>query len=299
MNVSHPSAAKGMFFLIMAQVLVAISIVSAKYLLASLPVLVVLTIRFSLAAIILLPLHWLSPAKHQSVYQHLSALSRKDWLFMLAQALSAGILFNALMLMGLHYTDANIAGIITSALPALIAVMSWLILKEGISRKTFACIILATLGLLVISLTKMQGAETNNSFFGDLLVLLSLFPEAAYYIFTKLHTNKLPIFLVASLINGINAFILIITALIVQPDFSNINHYHWLVLIFLGLTAGLFYVFWFFGAKQVEGVKASLATAVMPVATVIFAWALLNEQLSGIELVGMALVIASILIDGI
>ena len=60
--------------------------------------------------------------------------------------------------------------------------------------------------------------------------------------------------------------------------------------------SGLFYVFWFFGCQRVDGVMASLSTAVMPVATVILAWALLGEQLTTGQGIGMGLVILSIVI---
>lgn len=298
MEQSKRSSAQGMIFLIMAQTIVAISIVSAKFLIASLPIIVLLTIRFSLATVILLPLHWLTPDKQFSISRHLSQLNWKDWGFIIAQALSAGVLFNLLMVTGLHYTDANIAGIITSALPALIAIMSWLVLGEKISRKTIACIIMATIGLIIIASNKTTGVDLNNSVLGNLLIFCSLLPEAAYYILTKLHPNRLPIFLISALLNGINALLLLLCILFIQPNFEAISFQNWLILSFLGLTAGLFYVFWFFGCQKVDGVKASLATAIMPVATVIFAWVLLGEELSTTELMGMSLVILSIIANG-
>lgn len=68
----------------------------------------------------------------------------------------------------------------------------------------------------------------------------------------------------------------------------------WLILIFLGLSSGLFYVFWYFGARRVDGTMASLSTAIMPVATVMLAWLILGEQLSYLQGLGMGLVILSI-----
>lgn len=289
---------QSMMFLILAQALVAVSIVCAKFLVGNLPIVVILCIRFAIAALILLPLHWLSPAKQFSLPQHFSQLTKTDWLFIVAQAVCAGVLFNWLMVMGLEYTDANIAGIITSALPALIAIMSWLLLKEKITARSLGCIVLATLGLIIIAGAKTSEGQRHNSLLGDFLVFASLLPEASYYILSKLHVNKLPIFLVASLLNGINAVILILLFLVIQPDIHGITFQNWMILTFLGLTSGLFYVFWFFGCQKVEGIKASLTTAVMPVATVIFAWLLLGEQLTAVQMAGMSLVVLSIVANG-
>jgi len=76
----------------------------------------------------------------------------------------------------------------------------------------------------------------------------------------------------------------------------NIQFSDWIILIILGLSSGLFYVFWYYGYKHVDGVMASLSTAIMPVATVIIAWLLLGEQLTLWQSVGMGMVIFSIAI---
>lgn len=285
----------GMIFLILAQTMVGVNIVASKLLLSSIPILIILQIRFALATIILLPLHWLTPDKNQSVKSHFSKLASKDWYFLLAQALTAGVLFNCLMLIGLHYTDANVAGIITSALPAIIAIMSWIILKEKISAKKSICILFATIGLLVIAVDKLHGISSGHSFFGDAIVLLSLVPEAIYYILFKLHSNKLPIFLTSSLLNGINALLLLPVLFLTAWQPASIHASDWFILCVLGLASGLFYVFWFFGCRQVDGVMASLTTAVMPVATVIIAWLVLGEQLTLPQTAGMGLVLLSII----
>lgn len=285
---------QGIFFLILAQIMVGVNIVFSKCLVSFLPLLVILALRFGLAALILFPLHWLTPARQLSLRFHFSQLDKRDWSFIFAQALTAGVLFNCLMLLGLHYTDANVAGIITSALPATIALLCWIILKERFSRKKGLCIIFATLGLLVIAWDKLHAIGLNHSFFGDAIILLSLLPEATYYVLCKLHTNRLPIFLISSLMNGINAFILLLLIPLFSLNPITLSTSTWLFLIILGLSSGLFYVFWYFGAQYVDGTMASLSTAFMPVATVILAWLILGEQLSHLEGLGMGLVILSI-----
>ena len=288
---------KGMMFLILAQIMVGINIVSSKYLLSSIPILFLLTTRFILATVILLPLHWLTPAKEFSVRYHFAQMNKNDWFFVFAQALTAGIIFNFLMLLGLHYTDANVAGIITSTLPVIIAVMSWIILGEKISAKKSIAVLIASIGLLVIAYDKWQGIGATHSFIGDFIVLLSLFPEAVYYVLCKLHPNRLPVFLTSALLNGINAILMLASLLFVHSNSNiSINIEDWFLLFILGLSSGLFYVFWFYGCQRVDGVMASLTTAVMPVSTVILAWALLGEQLTLIQFSGMTLVIFSIVL---
>lgn len=287
---------QGFLFLALAQTMVGINIVISKVLLSSLPVLLVLEIRFLLATFVLFPLHWTTAAREKSLKAHFSDLKRKDWLFILAQALSAGVLFNCLMLAGLNDTDANVAGIITSALPALIALMSWLILREKISAQKITCVAFASLGLVIIAYDKLKGVDASHSILGDALVLLSLLPEAAYYIFCKMYAIRLPLFLTSSLLNGINALLLLPALFMLNGSASLIHASTWVMLLVIGLSSGLFYVFWSVGARHVDGVMASLTTGIMPIATVLLAWLILHEGLSSTELIGMGFVMLSILV---
>lgn len=294
MNEHTSTFYKGMTFLILAQLMVGINIVVSKFLLESISIPLLLTIRFGLATVILWPLHWLTPAREIPVLQHFKRLNKRDWFFLLAQALTAGVFFNFLMLLGLHYTDANIAGIITSALPAMIALMSFIILHEKISAKKTMAVLMASFGLLVIAYDKWQGKTGVHSFLGDALVVLALFPEAAYYILCKMHPNRLPVFLASGFINAVNLLVIFVSLFYFHPASLSFSLNMWVILVIIGLSSGLFYVFWFFGCQKVDGVMASLSTAVMPVSTVIFAWVLLGEQLSLGQFIGMSLVMLSI-----
>lgn len=288
---------QGIAFLILAQIMVGLNIVSSKLLLSSIPVLILLEIRFLLATLVLLPLHWTTPdSRQKSISTCFSELKRRDWLFIFAQALTAGVLFNALMLVGLDHTDANVAGIITSALPAIIAIFSWLVLKEKISSGKALCVLFATLGLVIIACDQLNGIGDSHSFRGDSFVLLALLPEATYYILCKLYANRLPLFLASALLNGINALLLLPVLFFVAWDPVGISMVNWLILLVIGLSSGLFYVFWFMGAQQVDGIMASLSTAIMPIATVILAWIILGEGLTAPQLAGMGLVLFSIVL---
>ncbi|OGV35497.1 MAG: hypothetical protein A3E88_05180 [Legionellales bacterium RIFCSPHIGHO2_12_FULL_35_11] len=287
----------GIVFLVLAQIMVGVNIVTSKLLLSSIPVLILLEIRFLLATLVLFPLHWTnSSSRKHSLSTYFSGLKSRDWFFIFAQAVSAGVLFNALMLTGLNYTDANVAGIITSALPALIAIMSWFILHEKISAQKALCVFFATVGLVIIAYDKLNGINASHSFFGDSIVLLALLPEASYYVLCKLYANRLPLFLTSALLNGINALLLLPVLFLVHWEPANINMMTWITLFIIGLSSGLFYVFWFIGVQHIDGIMASLSTAIMPIATVILAWIILGEGLNSLELAGMGLVLFSIIL---
>ena len=287
---------KGLMALILAQVMVALNIVLAKYLLASVPLVFLLTTRFVFAACMLFPLHYASKARKKTLKHYFSSLNTKDYFFLFIQSLCGGALFNLFMFWGLNHTDANLAGIITSALPAIIAIMAWLILGDKISKKTMLCIGSATLGLFVIAMGKMEGPTIDHSLLGDILVFFALIPEAFYYVLCKIHPNHLPVFLVSALINAVNGLLMLIALFFIPFDASQILLEEWVILVVSALSSGLFYVFFFIGSQRVDSIMASITTAVMPLATVLFAWLILHEDLTVMECSGMGLVILSILI---
>jgi len=283
--------------LILAQATVGVNIVGSKYLVASISLLFLLTARFFIATFLLFGLHSVAGNKENTVLGYLQALTKLDWIFIVAQALTAGVFFNFLMIWGLKYTDANVAGIITSALPAITAVMSWLVLKERFTFKTSLSLGFATLGLVIISLDKLSVAGSTHSFFGDLIILVALIPEAGYYVLSKWHHNRLPIFLIAAIMNGINALILIPVWLVYTGGhYPHLSLAQGSIVTLIGISSGLFYVCWYSGSAKVEAAIASLSLALMPILTVLIAWFALGELISGVQLIGMMMVIISIVI---
>lgn len=260
--------------------MVGLCIVASKVLVQRYSPVMILCVRFAIASLLLLAMHFIfSKAKLTPLKQ----LTTKDWIFIVLQALCAGAFFNILLLIGLHYT---------SALPAIIAILSILFLKEKLTRNTMLYISLAVFRLILIN-THNLNFNGNHHLLGSFFILLSLLPEATYYILSKIHRNKLPIFLVSCLMNLINLPILfIILSFNLGHSPLVISHQSLLLFLLLGLGSGLFYVFWFLSCKKVPGSLAGMTTAFMPIATLIIATIFLGEQVTEWQLAGMLCIIA-------
>jgi drug/metabolite transporter (DMT)-like permease len=153
----------------------------------------------------------------------------------------------------------------------------------------------ATIGLVVIS-SGNTDTTLQSSLLGNSLVFLSLLPEASYYVLTKLHPTRLPIFLMSAILNGINALILLpMMFYYVDTKIWHLPSFDWFILVLVGISSGLFYVFWYLGSKKVDAVMAALSTAIMPIATVTIAWLTLGETIGVIQWLGMGFVVFSIL----
>lgn len=282
-------------YLTLSQLMVGINIVGSKYLIKKMPIFILLETRFAFATIILIFLAKLmvvTPTKNVH-------LSKQDWSIIILQALCAGFLFNFLMLSGLHYTSANVAGIITSTLPLVISLLSFLFLREYLSITKWLCIVVATFGLIIINLTKMDTGNYQNTLVGDLLIFLALLPEAIYYLLAKKYGNQLPVLTISGWMNGINALVFIPFALFsIHNNFlANLTLYDWSLALLIGLASALFYVFWYKGSAKVPLSIAALFTAVMPIGTLIIAWIFLNERLTWLQFIGMFLVLSAVILS--
>ena len=278
-------------FLLLAQCMVGVCIVGTKSILTTIPAMAILTIRFGIGFLFLLAMHVMLERDQLNT---LKKLTNTDWLLIIAQALCAGLLFNVFLLAGLHYTSASVAGIITSALPAIIAVFSLCFLKERLTKFTLGCVLFSVLGLIIINYHNVSSLQSANVM-GELLILLALLPEAAYYIISKRHKNTLPVFLLSALMNGINVPLFFIILVLTDSHMTyTISATQWGLLVIIGIGSALFYVFWLLGSKHIHASAAGLTTAFMPLATLILAFIFLGEKISVYQAIGMVLVILAI-----
>lgn len=277
--------------LLLAQLMVGICIVGAKALLSGLEPIIIMTVRFIIAFVFLMIFHLIFSKEK---FRVLNQLTAKNWIHIIAQALCAGALFNFLLLYGLKETSASMAGIITSALPAIVAIFSIIFLKERLTVFTSLCIVFALIGLLIINAHSFL-AGNSGRLYGDIIILISLLPEAAYYVLAKIYKNKIPVFLISALMNGINIPVFLSVAYFGHYTMPHSFTLHQIsLLLSIGIASAFFYVFWFLGCKKIHGTSAGLSTAFMPIATLIIAWLFLGESITLTQMIGMLLVILSI-----
>ena len=100
----------------------------------------------------------------------------------------------------------------------------------------------------------------------------------------------------SALINGLN-FIISFTVMLSLGHFPHqvIGLHNGLILLIVGMTSGLFYIFWFLGSNQISGIMSGLMTVVLPIATVLISWLFLGEKFLPSQIGGATLVLISIL----
>jgi probable blue pigment (indigoidine) exporter len=89
--------------------------------------------------------------------------------------------------------------------------------------------------------------------------------------------------------------LLVPIALVFEPALPSLTLNNWLGFAWLGLVGGaLAYIVWFRGISRLESSAVSSLGFLSPLMAVILGWVLLDQQLSALQMAGMAVVLASV-----
>lgn len=146
------------------------------------PPITLTTIRFIIAAIILLPFYLRQNSLNLSKADILE-LSKKSLFF----SLNVGIFSIAI-----QFTTAIISQIFYTLVPIIVAVLSYYLLKERFTKNKIIGLIIAFLGISFLIQQSVMKEEilTFGTPLGNMLNLLAVFSWALYMVFSKNLTNK-------------------------------------------------------------------------------------------------------------
>lgn len=260
-----------------------------KIVVAELPVFLFAALRFSIATIILAP-GMLKPSFRQG-------LNKSSWGGLFMQSFFGCFLFSLFMLYGVIYTSATSAGIITSALPSIIALLAWLWLRERLDSGGAIAIALAVLGIALLNLQDAS-ASGKSSMLGNALVLGAVLAEALFAVFSRRLSLTVHPWSMAFGVNLVGALLFLPLAIpqAIAFDWNAPDAELWYWVLLYSITASvLSFLLWYRGISEVPANVAGLFTGVMPVSAALIGLFVLDELLSAGHLIGMGLVIASIL----
>jgi drug/metabolite transporter (DMT)-like permease len=268
----------------------------SKPLVAALPVFLLAWLRFGIGGLAM-P-HWLRKPAGEP------AMSRSSMKLVFLESLLGNFLFSLCMLYGVSMTSAVSAGVIMAGIPAVVALLSWLFLRERIGVRVWAAIACAAFGIALLALSKSQpatpGASTPGSeLWGNLLLLGAVVCEAAYAVIGKKLTGTLSPKRITALIN-LWGFILmtpfgLYAAL--RFDFSSVTVGSWGLLLFYSLAASVWTVWlWMTGLKTVPAARAGVFTVMLPITSALVGVLVLGETLSGVQLLAFAIALLGLVL---
>jgi drug/metabolite transporter (DMT)-like permease len=256
----------------------------SKPLTAVFPVFLLAWLRFAIAALVMLP--W--------------TLSRTgigpSWRGLFLQSFFGNFLFSIFMLTGVSLTTASAAGDILATLPAAVALLSWLFLRERLGARVWSAVALAVAGVALLTLARTGDAHAG-SVAGNLLVLGCVGCEAIYVILGKRLTASLSPIRISALINLIGLALMTPLGLWQARDFDfgAVAATDWALLGFYSLAASILSTWlWLSGLRQVPASHSGVFTIAMPMAACVVAVGWLGERLGAPHLIAFGLAAAGI-----
>ena len=259
----------------------------SKPLTTALPVFLLAWLRFGIGGLAML--HWMK----KPVGEPSMTAKTKQLLFL--ESFLGNFLFTICMLYGVSKTSAVSAGVIMSAIPATVALMSWIILKECIGLRVWAAIACGALGIAILSLAKpeaLASAHQSQAWLGNLLVFGAVLCEAAYAVIGKTLTKVVSPKRITAIINFWGFLLMTPMGIYfaLRYHFSALKGDMWLLLVFYALAASIWTVWlWMTGLKSVPAAKAGVFTVMLPISAAVVGVLILGEKLSGIQLIAFAI----------
>jgi drug/metabolite transporter (DMT)-like permease len=251
-----------------------------------------------------------------------------------AQAFTGLFIFRIATLKGLEYTGGIEAGIILSATPAVIGLISFTFLREKARWNKIAAVILAFIGILIINLsgvavggapgtgssaTTSQAAQPSAigaagimpqavqpsgavpqavwPVLGSLLLFGSVLGEAFFTVIRKMLTGRISALANAAVVSSLGFLMLLPFTLsqIREVSYAQLGALQWVELLYYGTVVPLAaFLLWFSGVSRAQVNIAGVFTGFLSISALILSILILKEKAVWLHYVGLGLVLAGI-----
>ena len=261
------------------------------------PVFLLAWLRFGIGGVAMA--HWLRKPANEPP---LTAQTRR---LLFLESFLGNFLFTLCMISGVKLTTAVSAGVIMAAIPAAVALLSWLFLRERVAPRVWAGVACAVLGIGLLSLSQAPHptpdtpAAPHLGWLGNLLLVGAVLCEASYAVIGKKLTGALGPRRISALIN---LWGLLLTTpfglwLALDFDFAAVAPGMWVLLLFYALAACMWTVWlWMTGLKSVPAAQAGVFTVLLPISAALVGVLVLGEQLGGAQLLAFVVALAGVLL---
>lgn len=213
----------------------------------------------------------------------LRAALGSHWRPLLLLALIGGMLQNSLVFFGLNQSTAVHLGLLNSAIPVLILLLGWLLLKERLHAKEVTGVLISAVGVLVIL---FQGNLTALSqlkmLAGDPVMLLGMTFWALY----TLNLNRRPMTISITVLMFVIALASLpigLPLVLIELNSRPLPVFAWLPfagLVYMSATTTLFaMVLYGYGVRRVGPAQAGVFIHLMPLFACLFAALFAGETL--------------------
>lgn len=248
-------------------------------------------LRFALASVLLLLL-----ARKLGAMR---PLPRRTFWALVGLGVIGNTLYQALFMTGLSLTSATNSSMIVAILPVVVALMGSL---WGIERATpgmWLGVVLGTVGVgLVVTARGVHFSAA--SFRGDLLVLFAILLWSCFTVGVRqvgAGVDALQITMITT-VAGTPGLLLLGAWGLLHQDWSAVSAKTWGALAYAALLALVVaYVLYNRAVQGIGTARTAIYNCLVPLVAMLIAWLTLGEVPTGIQLVGVALVIAGVVVS--
>lgn len=258
--------------------------VVAKTLVAHASPMTLTMVRWLIAIIVLVPLVWWKEKKLVPPKQAIVPL--------LLMGVTGVAFFNIFQFLALERTTSTNAGLISTMNTISIALFSFVLLKEKITKWQLSAMVLSLFGVVLVlskgDLELLLDFQLNT---GDLWMLAAVCVWGLYSVCSKwaMQTTS-P--LMATLYAGIFGVLLLLPFTTTDFTFTNVNTYFILSLLYTGIISTVVcMVFWNIGVQKLGATTSGIFLNFNPIFTALLAYLFIGENMSWLQGIGGLIVI--------
>lgn len=249
--------------------------------------------RFFIVCLIFLLILVIQPKKF-------SKLNKKDVIPIFLLGFFGVITYHLCLNYGELYVSPSVASLIIATIPIEILILSFIFLKEKITIKKLFGIIIALIGVLIISIWGTKGATLEVKYItAAIAILFSALVSTIYTIGGKKllkRYNGLSLTTYAILLGSIALIPLSINNLLIE-QVSKLSIKGWFAISFLAFFSTVIgYVIWYIALEKRTASEISVYLYLIPVLSTIISFFLFNDQITSMFIFGGFLVISGLIL---
>jgi drug/metabolite transporter (DMT)-like permease len=253
-----------------------------------------LALRMLLCLPVLLVSAWWSSRTHAH------RMTRKDWFAVIFLGAVGYYLSSLLDFMGLAYITAGLERLILFLYPTIVAIISVFLFKKPIGRTGVIALVLSYVGIGLATIeTVHTTGDVHAVIKGGALIFACTITYAIYIAGSGQIVGRIGATRFAALATLVAAICVLIQFAIENPAHA-LTTQPWQVYMHAGgmaLVSTILPIFMTSKAIQMVGAaKVSMIGAVGPVATIFFGWLFLSEDVTALQILGAALVLAGVIL---
>jgi drug/metabolite transporter (DMT)-like permease len=286
----------GYFYLILCQIIVGSSYPIAKAAVDSIPEWILACVTLGIASIILMPL---ASKIEKSKW---SSFGKDNWIKVGVQSLCACVLYTVFLFFALSHASATVSGIFNGLAPAVVFILSPIIVGEKLNLKKGFSIVVAIIAVLVVSVSS-SASSGGTDLIGIIFLLLSVLSVSLFTVFSKkFAVNLEPLTAAAGVC--FTGFVITLPFCIFQTVTSGFSYSAFMengnlpaTLYYAVFVWAAAYVLWYYGIPKVAATFGGVAQAIVPIASMVAAVIFFGETLRTVDIIGLVLITVSVIIS--